>query len=76
MPKMFYCPMCMTIEWDGLSIPTDRCSEGVPIRFVNSKFWGAKQDFAPYMVKVILAHITVECAVVDPYVDGFFDGSG
>ena len=41
---MFYCPVHMTIEWEDLSMPTDGCSMCMPIMFINSKFWCAKQD--------------------------------
>ena len=72
MPKMFHCSVCMPIGWEGLSMPTDGCSVHMPI---NSKFWGAKKDSDPYMVKVIHTHIAAECGVVDSYVDRFFDVS-
>ena len=66
----------MPIDWEDLSMPTDRCSVHMPIIIVNSKLRGAKQDFVPYMVKVILTHIPDDCGVVDPYLDGFLNGSG
>ena len=50
-------------------MPTDGCSVCMPIIIVNSKLSGAKQDSVPYMMKVILSHIPVECGVVGPYVD-------
>ena len=70
---MFYYSMPIPIGWKGQSMPTDGCSVCMPI---NSKFLGAINDSVPYMVKVILTQISVECGVVDPYVDRFFDGSG
>ena len=73
---MFYCSVHMPMGWEGLCIPTDGCSVHMPIIIINSKFRSAKQDSVQYMVKVILTHIPVECGVVDPYVDRFFDGSG
>ena len=57
-------------------MPTDGCSVHIPIIIVNSKLRCAKQDSVPYMVKVILTHIPAECGVVNPYVDGFLNGSG
>ena len=39
---------------------TDECSLHMPIIFINSKLRGAEQDSAPYMMKVILAHIPVD----------------
>ena len=57
-------------------MPTDGCSMHMSFMFINSKFWGAKMDSVPYMVYDILTHILVECGVVDPYDDRFFDGSG
>ena len=73
---MFCCSMHMPIGWKGLSMPTDGCSVCMPIIIVNYKFSGAKQDSVPYMVKVVLTDIPVECGVVYPYVDGFLNGSG
>ena len=40
------------------------------------KLRGAEQDSVPYMMKVILTHIPVQCGVVDPYLYGFLNGSG
>ena len=60
----------------GLSMPIDGCSVCMPIIIVNSKLRGAKQESVPYMVKVILTHNPVESGVVDPYLDGFLNGSG
>ena len=73
---MFYCSMHMPIGWEGLSMPTDGCSVCMPIIIINSKLRGAEQDSVPYMMKVILTHIPVECGVVDPYVYRFLNGSG
>ena len=47
---------------------TDRCSECMPIIIINSKLRGAEQDSVPYMMKVILTHISVECGIVVSYV--------
>ena len=49
-------------------MPTDGFSMCMPIIIINSKLMGAEQDSVPYMMKVILTHIPIECAVVDPYV--------
>ena len=76
MHMVFYCSMHMLIGWEGVSIPTDGCTVCIPIIIINSKLRGAKQDSVPYMVKVILTHIPVECGAVDPYVDGFLNGPG
>ena len=57
-------------------MPTDGCSLHMPISIINSKLRGSEQDSVPYMMKVILIHIPVECCVVDPYVHGFLNGSG
>ena len=69
----FSCSVHMPIGWEGLSMSTDECSVYMPI---NSRFWGAKKDSVPYMVKTILTQISVECGVVNSHVDRFFDGSG
>ena len=73
---MFYCFMHMPIGWEGLSMPTDGCSVHMPITIVNSKLRGATHNSVPYIVKITFTHIPVECGVVDPYVDGFLNGSG
>ena len=73
---MFYCSMYMPIGWEGLSMPTDGCSMHMPIFIINSEYRVAEQDFVPYMMKVILTHIPVECGVDDPYADRFLNGSG
>ena len=62
---MFYCSMWMPIGWEGLSMPTDGHSVHMPIIIINSRLRGAEQDSVPYMMKVILTHIPVECGVVD-----------
>ena len=72
---MFSCSIAMPIGWEGLSMPTDGCSVHMPI-IINSKLRGAEQDSVPYMMKVILTNIPVECGVVDPYVYRFLNGSG
>ena len=56
-------------------MPTGGCYVHMPIIIVNSKLRGAEQDSVPYMMKVILTHIPVECGVVDPYVNRFLNGS-
>ena len=48
----------------------------MPIIIINSKLRGAEQDSVPYMMKVILIHIPVECGVVDLYVYRILNGSG
>ena len=70
-----YCSMCMPIDWEGLSMPTDGCSVFMPIIITNSKLRNAEQDSVPYMM-VIITHIPVECGVVDPYVYRFLNGYG
>ena len=75
-PSMPYCSMHMPTGWDRLSTPTDRCFVCMTIIITNSKIRGAEQDSVPYMMKVILTHIPVECGVVDPYVYRFLNGSG
>ena len=49
-------------------MPTDGCSVCMPVIIINSKPRDAEKDSVPYMMKVILTHIPVECRVVDPYV--------
>ena len=75
MPSMPYCSMCMPIGWNGLSMPTDGCFVCMPVIITNSKQRGAEQDSVPYMMKVILADVPVECGVVDPNVYRFLNGS-
>ena len=76
MARMFCCSVHMFIGWEGLSMPTDWCSVHMPIIIINFKLRGAEQDSLPYMMKVILAHIPIECLVVDPSADRFLNGSG
>ena len=73
MPSIPYC-MLMPIVWNGLSMPTEGCSVHMPIIITNSKLRGVEQNCVPYMIKVILAHIPVECWFVDPYVYRFLNG--
>ena len=47
---------------------TEGCSVHMPIVITNFKVRGVKQDFVPYMMKVILTHIPIGCGVVDPNV--------
>ena len=76
MPSIPHCSMCMHIGWNGLSMPTEGCSMHMPIIITNFKLRGVEQDSVPYMMKVILTHISAECRVVDPYVYRFLNGSG
>ena len=71
MPSMFCCSMCMPIGWKGLM-----CIVCMPIVIINSKLMGAEQNSVPYMMKVILTNILVQCGVVDSYVYRFLNGSG
>ena len=56
--------MHMPIVWDGLSIPTEGCSVCMPIIITNSMLRSFEQTSVPYMMKVILTNISVECGVV------------
>ena len=60
--------MHMPIAWNGLNMATEGCSVCMPIVIINFKVRGVKQDSVPYMTKVILTHIPIECGVVDPNV--------
>ena len=73
---MPYCSMHMPSGCNGLIMPTEGCSVCMPIIITNFMLRGVEQDSAPYMMKVILTHIPVECRVVDPYVYRFFNGPG
>ena len=66
----------MPIGWNGLGMPSEGCSVHMPIVIINFKVKGVKQDYIPYMMKVILTHIPIECGVVDPNVYRFLNGSG
>ena len=65
---MPYCSMHMPIGWNGLSMPTEGCSVHMPIVITNFKVRSVKQESVPYIMKVILTHIPIECRVVDPNV--------
>ena len=49
-------------------MPTNGCSVHMPNVSIESKLRGAEQDSVPYMMKVVLTHIPVECGVVNSYV--------
>ena len=74
--SMPYCSMHMSIGWNELSMPNAGCSVHIPIIITNSKLRCVEQILFPYMMKVILTHIYVECWIVDPYVYRLFNGSG
>ena len=60
-----------------LNMPSMPCSSMyMPIIITNSKLRGGEQDSDPYMIRVTLTHIPVECRVVDPYIYRFLNGSG
>ena len=61
----------MSIGWNGLSMPTEGWSVCMPIVITNFKVRGVKQDSVPYMMKIILTHIPIQCGVVDPNVYQF-----
>ena len=73
---MFCYSMCMPIGWERQSIPTDGYSVCMLFIIINSMLRGAEQSSVPYMMKVILSHIPIECGVVDTYVYRFLNGSG
>ena len=75
MPSMPYSSMHMPIGWNGLSMPTEGCSVYMLIVIINLKLRGVEQNSVPYMMKVILTHIPIECGVLDPYVYRFLNGS-
>ena len=50
------------------AMPTGGCSVCMPILIINFKLRGVEQNSVPYVMKVILTHIPIECGVVDPYV--------
>ena len=68
MPSMPYSSMHMPIGWNGLSMLIEGCSVCMPMVITNLKVRCVKQDSVPYMMRVILTHIPVECGVVDPNV--------
>ena len=73
-PKMFYVHAQMSEHaqyvllfyahayW--LSMPTDVCAVHMPIVIINSKLRVVEQNSVPYMLKVILTHIPVQCGVL------------
>ena len=73
---MPYCSMHMPISWNGLSMPTEGSSVHMLIVIIKCKVRGVKQDSVPYMMKVILTHIPIECGVLDPNVYRFLTSSG
>ena len=57
MPSMLYCSICMSIGWNGLSMPAEGCSVHMLIVITNFKVRGVEQDSVTYMMKVF----RVEC---------------
>ena len=53
------CSVHMCIGLEGQSMSIHGCSVCMHIIFVNSRFWGAKYDSVPYMVKVIFTHCSM-----------------
>ena len=62
--------------WKGVSMPIERCSVHMPIVINYFKVRGVKQNSVPYMMKILLTHIPIECGVVDPNVYRFLNSSG
>ena len=58
------CSMHILFGWNGLSMPAEGSSMCMPIIIINSKLRGVEQDSVPYMMKVILTHIPVECGTL------------
>ena len=56
-------------------MPTEGCTVHRPIIITNFKVSSVEQDSVPYMMKVILTHILIQCRVVDPNVYLFLNGS-
>ena len=61
---MPYSSKHMPIGWNGLSMLTEGCSVCMPIVIIY-KLRCVEQDSLPYMMKVILIYIPIECWVVD-----------
>ena len=66
----------MPIGWNGLSMLTEGSSVCMPIVITIFKVQDVKQDSVPYMMKILLTHIHIECGVVDLNVYWFRNGSG
>ena len=60
-PSMPYCSLHMPIGWNGLSMPTEGCSVHMPIAITNFEARSDKHDSVPYMMKIMLIHIPIEC---------------
>ena len=63
---MPYSSIQMHIGWIGLGILTEVC---IPIFIINFKVRGIVKESVPYMMKVILTHISIKCKVVHPHVN-------
>ena len=62
MPSMPYGSLHMPVCWNGLGMPTGGCSVHMPIIIItNFKLRGVEQDSVPYVMKVILTHVPIEC---------------
>ena len=71
---LLFCVQAYWLEWTEYA--AEGCSVCMPIFITNFKVRGVKQDSVPYMMKVILTHIPIECGVVDPNVYWFLNSSG
>ena len=75
MPRMPYVYLQMSIDWNGLGMPTIMCVH-LPIRRLYFKARGVKKDSVPYMVKVELTNIPIKCGIAYTDVDRPLYGPG
>ena len=66
MPSLPHGSMQIPIGCNGLSMPT--CSVHMPTDIINFQVNSVKQDSVPYMMQIILTHISVKCGIVDLHV--------
>ena len=58
--------MQMPIGWNGLRMPTEGFYVHMTIVIINFKVRDIRQNSVPYMMEIILTHISVKCGIVDP----------
>ena len=62
---MPYGSMHMPVGWNGLSMPNKGFSVHMSIVIINFEVRGVGQDSVPYIMEIILTHISFRCGIVD-----------
>ena len=68
---MFYVHAQMSEDAQYVLLACCLCCVHIPIIIINFKLRDAEQNSVPYMMKVVITPIPIECGVVDPYIYRF-----